>query len=103
MFAVVDIAGQQIKVEENKKFYVPKLAAEPNTEVVFDKVLLIGDDKQTKIGAPILANAKVIAKVVEHLKDEKVLVFKKKRIISYKKLRGHRQQLSQIEITKIEN
>lgn len=101
MFAVVDIAGQQFKVTENTKYYVPRLAAEPNTEVVFDNVLLLNDDKITKIGTPSVEGAKVHAKVLVHLKDDKVVVFKKKRIISYKKTRGHRQQLTRIEVTKI--
>lgn len=101
MFAVVDIAGQQFKVTENAKYYVPRLQAEPNAEVVFDNVLLLNDDKTTKIGTPSVQGAKVYAKVIEHLKDDKVIVFKKKRIISYKKTRGHRQQLTRIEVTKI--
>jgi len=101
MFAVVDIAGQQFKVTEKSKYYVPLLKAEPNTEVVFDKVLLYGDDKATKIGAPTLSDVKVHAKVLEYTKDDKVIVFKKKIRISYKRKRGHRQQLTRIEVTKI--
>ena len=101
MFAVVDIAGQQVKVTENTKYYGPRLECEPNTEVVFDNVLLLNDDKTTKIGTPSVKGAKVHAKVLVHLKDDKVVVFKKKRIISYKKTRGHRQQLTRIEVTKI--
>jgi len=101
MFAVVEIAGQQFKVTENAKYYVPRLKAEPNTEVVFDNVLLLNDDKTTKIGTPSVKGAKVHAKVIEHLKDDKVIVFKKKRIISYKRTRGHRQLLTRIEVTKI--
>lgn len=101
MFAVVDIAGQQFIVREKNKYYVPKLNAEPNTEIVFDNVLLLNDDETTKIGTPTISGSKVYAKVLEHLKDEKVIVFKKKRRISYKRKRGHRQQLTRIEITKI--
>jgi len=101
MFAVVEIAGQQFKVTENAKYYVPRLKAEPNAEVVFDNVLLLNDDKTTKIGTPSVKGAKVHAKVIEHLKDDKVIVFKKKRIISYKRTRGHRQLLTRIEVTKI--
>lgn len=101
MFAVVDIAGQQFKVIENEKYYVPRLQAEPNSEITFDSVLVLGDEKSTKVGTPTIKGAKVQAKVLEHLKDEKVIVFKKKRIISYKRKRGHRQFLSRIEITKI--
>ncbi|MEW6196500.1 MAG: 50S ribosomal protein L21 [Bacteroidota bacterium] len=101
MIAVVDIAGQQFKVTEKSKYYVPRLEAEPNAEVVFDKVLLLNDDKTTKVGTPTVKGVKVHAKVLEHLKDDKVIVFKKKIRISYKRTRGHRQQLTRIEVTKI--
>ena len=101
MFAVVDIAGQQFKVTENTKFYVPKLKAEPEAEVTFDKVLVVSTDKETKIGSPVVEGVKVTAKVIEHIRDEKVIVFKKKRRKSYRKLNTHRQHLTRIEITKI--
>lgn len=101
MHAVVDIAGQQFKVTENSKYYVPRLKEEENTEVVFDKVLLLTDGKTTKIGDPIVKGAKVTVKVLSHLKDDKVIVFKKKRRISYKKTRGHRQHLTRIEVISI--
>lgn len=101
MFAVVDILGQQFKVSENTKYYVPRLTGEPESEVTFDKVLLFNDGKATKVGNPSVNGVKVKAKVLEHIKDDKVLVFKKKRIISYKKMRGHRQHLTRIEVTKI--
>jgi large subunit ribosomal protein L21 len=101
MFAVVTIAGQQFKVLENEKYYVPRLKAEPNTELTFDSVLLLGDENSTKVGSPTIKGAIVQAKVLEHLKDEKVIVFKKKRRISYRRKRGHRQFLTRIEVTKI--
>ena len=101
MFAVVDIAGQQFKVVENHKYYVPRLKEEPNSEVTFDTVLLLGDDTTTKVGSPTVKGAKVQAKVLEHLKDEKVIVFKKKRRISYRRKNGHRQFLTRIEVTSI--
>lgn len=101
MYAVVDIAGQQFKVTENTKYYVPRLKEEENSEVVFDKVLLLTDGKTTKIGSPVVSGAKVTAKILEHLKDDKVIVFKKKRRISYKKTHGHRQHLTRIEVLKI--
>jgi len=101
MYAVVDIAGQQFKVTENTKYYVPRLKEEENTEIVFDKVLLLTDGKTTKIGNPLVEGAKVTAKILSHIKDEKVIVFKKKRRISYKKTRGHRQQLTRIEVISI--
>jgi large subunit ribosomal protein L21 len=101
MFAVVDISGQQFKVTEKKKYYVPRLKDETDAEITFDKVLLIGDDNSTKIGSPFVDGITVTAKVLGHTKDEKVIVFKKKRRTGYQKSNGHRQQLSQIEILKI--
>ncbi|NWF49239.1 MAG: 50S ribosomal protein L21 [Ignavibacteriaceae bacterium] len=101
MFAVVDILGQQFKVFENKKYYVPRLENELESNVSFDKVLVLSTDNETKVGSPYVSGAKVTAKVLEHLKDDKVIVFKKKIRTSYRKLRGHRQQLTRIEITKI--
>ena len=101
MIAVVDIQGQQFKVSENSKYYVPRLNAEPETEVTFDNVLSIMDENETKIGTPYVSGVKVGAKVLNHLKDDKVIVFKKKRRTGYEKKNGHRQQLTRIEITKI--
>ncbi len=101
MFAVVDIAGQQFKVSENTKYYVPKLSADADSDITFENVLLLSDGKKTEIGTPSLDSVKVHAKVLEHLKDEKVIVFKKKRRKSYKKKVGHRQHLTRIEVTKI--
>jgi large subunit ribosomal protein L21 len=101
MFAVVDILGQQLKVMENTKYYVPKLKEKVDSEVSFENILLIGDDKSTKIGTPYVKGAKVTAKVLEHIKDDKVIVFKKKRRTGYQKSNGHRQQLTRIEVTKI--
>ena len=101
MFAVVDIAGQQFKVEENEKYYVPRIEAEPESDLTFDKVLLYSDGKKTSVGSPAVENMKVQAKVIEHVKDDKVIVFKKKRRKSYRVFNGHRQQLTRIEITKI--
>lgn len=101
MFAVVDILGQQFKVTENGKYYVPKLKAETESEVTFDKVMLFSDGKDTKVGTPTVSEISVKAKVLEHLKDDKVIVFKKKRRKSYRVFNGHRQQLTRIEVTKI--
>ena len=101
MYAVVDIAGQQFKVEENTAYYVPKLEIEVNKSVTFDNVLLYSDGKTTSIGSPSVKGAKVKAKVIEHLKDDKVIVFKKKRRKSYRVKNSHKQQLSRIEVTKI--
>lgn len=101
MFAVVDIEGHQFKVSENDKYYVPKLDGEVGTEINFDSVLMVGDEKNVKVGNPTVKNSKVTAKVLEHLRDDKVIVFKKKRRISYQKFNTHRQHLTRIEITKI--
>ncbi|OGU54314.1 MAG: 50S ribosomal protein L21 [Ignavibacteria bacterium RBG_13_36_8] len=101
MFAVVDIAGQQFKVMEKEKYYVPLLEADKDGEITFDNVFLFSDGKKVEIGTPTVQNIKVHAKVLEHLKDDKVFVFKKKRRKSYRFRRGHRQQLSRIEVTRI--
>jgi len=101
MFAVVNIAGQQFKVFENSTYYVPKLSKDPNKNITFDEVLVLNDDKTIKVGSPLIKGAKVKAKVLEHLKDDKVIVFKKKRRKGYRKFNGHRQQLTKIEVTKI--
>ena len=101
MFAVIDISGQQLKVSPLDKLYVPKLAEEIGTTVSFDRVLLVADEKNVKVGNPILKGMAVQAKVLDHVKDETVIVFKKKKRKGYRLRRGHRQQYTQIEITKI--
>jgi len=101
MFAVVEIAGQQYKVIPEEKLYVPKLEGEIGSSVKFDKVLLVSDDKAIKVGAPAVAGASVSAKVLAHVKDDKVVVFKKKKRKGYRVKRGHRQQYTHIEITSI--
>lgn len=101
MYAVVEIAGQQYKVSKSDKIYVPKLESEAGTKVQFDRVLLLSDDIKTQIGTPVIDGASVHAKVLAHLKDDKVTVFKKKKRKGYKVLKGHRQQYTEIEITKV--
>jgi large subunit ribosomal protein L21 len=101
MFAVVEIAGQQYKVTQADTIHVPKLESEVGQKITFDKVLLVGDDKQTKIGSPYVSGTQVEAKVVKHLKDDKVIIFKKNRRKGYKVRRGHRQEYTTIEITKV--
>jgi len=101
MFAVVDIAGQQFKVSENTQYYIPKMNEELEKDVTFKNVLLISDEKGTKVGNPYLQGVEVKAKVLEHTKDNKVIVFKKKRRTGYDKKNGHRQQLTKIEVTNI--
>ncbi len=101
MYAIVEIAGQQFKVEKEKKLYVHLLNAAEGDSVNFEKVLLISDDSKVTIGTPTVSGAKVTAKVLGHQKGDKVLVFKKKRRKGYKKLNGHRQQFTQIQIDNI--
>ena len=101
MFAVVEIAGQQFKVAASDKITVPLLESKVGSVVKFDKVLLIGDDKQTTLGTPYVSGASIEATVLGHAKDDKVSVFKKKKRKGYKVFRGHRQNCTQIEITKV--
>ena len=101
MFAVVDISGQQFKVAENTKYYVPKLTNESESEVVFENVLMLSDDSGVKVGSPYVNGVTVTAKVLGHVQDDKVIVYKKKRRTGYDKFNGHRQKLNHIEITKI--
>jgi large subunit ribosomal protein L21 len=103
MFAVVDIAGQQFKVTPNAKLLVPTLQQEKGASITFDKVLLLGTDKDVKVGAPTVKGASVSATILDHMKGDKVIVFKKKRRKGYRVKRGHRQGYTRIEITDIVN
>ena len=98
MYAIVEIAGQQFKVSKDLKVYVHRLANEEGSKVSFDKVLLLDDNGSVTLGAPAIEGASVEAKVLQHLKGDKVIVFKKKRRKGYKKRNGHRQYLTQILI-----
>ena len=101
MYAIVDIAGQQFKVEEGRKIFVNRLSEEEGKSVSFDKVLLIDNDKSVKVGEPNVKGATVSAKIISHMKGDKVIVFKKKRRKGYKVRNGYRDYLTQIEIEKI--
>lgn len=101
MYAIVSIAGQQFKVEKNKKIFVHRLPGEAGSVSEFDKVLLIDNEGSVSIGNPYIDDAMVTAKIVSHLKGDKVLVFKKKRKKGYQKLNGHRQYLTEIIIEDI--
>ncbi len=101
MYAIVEIAGQQFKVQKDQKIFVHRLAEKEGESIVFDKVLLTDDGKKVNIGTPVVNGAAVTAKVLAHMRGDKVLVFKKKRRKGYQKLNGHRQDLSQIEIEDI--
>jgi large subunit ribosomal protein L21 len=98
MYAIVEIAGQQFKVSKDLKVYVHRLSNEEGSKVSFDKVLLLDDNGNVTLGAPAIEGASVEAKVLQHLKGDKVIVFKKKRRKGYKKRNGHRQSLTQIVI-----
>jgi large subunit ribosomal protein L21 len=98
MYAIVEIAGQQFKVERGNKVYVHRLDANEGANVEFDKVFLIENDGKISIGSPTVDGAKVAATVIEHLKGDKVIVFKKKRRKGYQKWNNHRQYLTQILI-----
>ena len=101
MYAIVEIAGQQFKVEKDKKLFVHRLDAEEGASVDFDKVLLVDNDGKVAVGTPTVSGAKVTAKVLEHVKGEKVLVFKKKRRKTTQKMNGHRQYFTQIQVETI--
>ena len=101
MYAIVEIAGQQFKVQKDQKVFVHRLDAEAGSKVEFDQVLLIDDKGKVDVGAPAVDGAKVTAEVLNHVKGDKVIVFKKKRRKGYKKKNGHRQYLSEIQIESI--
>ncbi len=101
MYAIVDIAGQQFKVEKDAKLYVHRLHEEEGAQVDFDKVLLVDNDGKVTVGKPLVKDALVKAKILSHMKGDKVKIFKKKRRKGYQKLTGHRQNLTQIQIEEI--
>jgi large subunit ribosomal protein L21 len=101
MYAIVDIAGQQFKVVKDQKVYVHRLDAEEGTDMEFAKVLLIDNEGKVQVGNPVVEGAKIAAKVLAHVRGDKVLVFKKKRRKGYQKLNGHRQNFTQIQIQDI--
>ncbi|AWM13273.1 50S ribosomal protein L21 [Flavobacterium sediminis] len=98
MYAIVEIAGQQFKVSKDQKVFVHRLTGAEGDKVSFDKVLLLEDNGTVTLGAPAIEGASVEAKVLQHVKGDKVIVFKKKRRKGYKKKNGHRQALTQIII-----
>ena len=101
MYAIVEIAGQQFKVEKDRRVYVQRLKAEEGAQVTFDRVMLVDNDGDVKVGTPTVSGANVTATVLQHLKGDKVLVFKKKRRKGYQKMNGHRQYLTSIQINSI--
>ncbi len=101
MYAIVEIAGQQFKVEKDKKVFVHRLTAGEGEALEFSKVLLIDNDGEVRVGTPVVEGAKITAKVLEHTRGDKVLVFKKKRRKGYQKMNGHRQSFTQVLIEEI--
>lgn len=101
MYAIVDIAGKQFKVTQDQFVYAPALEGEEGASVEFDQVLLVDNDGKVKVGTPTVKGAKVTGKILNHLKDDKVVVFKKKRRKGYKVKNGHRQHLTKLLIEKI--
>jgi large subunit ribosomal protein L21 len=98
MYAVVEIQGSQFKVEKNQKLFVNRIDAKEGSKISFDNVLLLDDGKKVQVGKPNLSGTSVEAKVVAHIKDDKVIVFKKKRRKGYKVKNGHRQPITEIII-----
>ncbi len=101
MYAIVDIAGKQFKVAKDQYIYAPKLDGENGSAVSFDQVLLIDNGGSIEIGAPTLSGVKVSGKILEHVKGNKVIIFKKKRRKGYAVKNGHRQQFTKVQIESI--
>ncbi|WP_394974659.1 50S ribosomal protein L21 [uncultured Croceitalea sp.] len=101
MYAIVEMAGQQFKVAKDQKVYVHRLQTEEGKKVTFDKVLLLDDNGNVTVGAPVISGGAVEAKVVKHLRGDKVIVFKKKRRKGYRVKNGHRQSLTEIIVESI--
>jgi large subunit ribosomal protein L21 len=101
MYAIVEISGTQFKVEKKQKLFVNRLDAQEGKKVSFDNVLMVNDGTKFSVGTPNVSGAQVDAKVLKHLKSDKVIVFKKKRRKGYKVRNGHRQAITEIEISDI--
>lgn len=101
MFAIVTIAGQQFKVEEGQEVFVHQLEAKAGDSLSFDQVLLVGNGADAQIGKPMLKSASVKATVLDHVKGDKVIVFKKKRRKGYRVKNGHRQSFTKLKIEAI--
>ncbi|TAF33487.1 MAG: 50S ribosomal protein L21 [Cytophagales bacterium] len=101
MYAIVEIAGQQFKVEKDRFIYTHQLAGNEGDSISFDKVLLIDNGGAVRVGAPTVSGAKVEGKILSHVRGDKVIVFKKKRRKGYQKSNGHRQCFTKIQIDAI--
>ena len=101
MYAIVDIYGKQFRVEKDLILKVPFISEEVGKSVNFEKIILVMDDKKIKVGQPLVKGAKVSAKILEHGREKKVTVFKKKRRKGYQVKNGHRQNFTKIQIENI--
>jgi large subunit ribosomal protein L21 len=101
MYAIVDIAGKQFKVAKDQYIYAPKMEGEAGSSVSFDKVLLVDNGGSVEVGAPTVNGVKVSGKILEHVKGNKVIIFKKKRRKGYAVKNGHRQQFTKVQIENI--
>ncbi len=102
MYAIVNISGKQFKAVEGQQIRIPKLEQSAGDKITFDEVLLLNDGKKTQIGSPTVAKATVTATVVDHGRERKVLIYKKKRRKGYQRKNGHRQHFTSVEINKIQ-
>jgi len=101
MYAIVEIAGQQFKVEKDQKYFVHQLEGKPGSKITFENVLLLDDKGKVAVGSPSVNGIQVTAKIEQHLLGDKVIVFKKKRRKGYKVKNGHRQRLTEITVQEI--
>ena len=101
MYAIVEIAGQQFKVEKDQKYFVHQLEGKPGSKITFENVLLLDDKGKITVGSPSVNGVQVTAKIEQHLLGDKVIVFKKKRRKGYKVKNGHRQRLTEITVQEI--
>jgi large subunit ribosomal protein L21 len=102
MYAVIGVGGKQVRVTPGQTVRVETMAIEPGTSISFDEVLLVGGEKGTMVGNPIVPGAKVTGKIVEHGRAKKILIFKKKRTKQYRRTNGHRQNFTAVMIEQIE-
>lgn len=101
MYAIVEIAGQQFKVEKNDEIFVHRLEGDPGTKIEFDQVLLLDNDGKISVGKPLLEGASIKGQIMDHVRGDKVVIFKKKRRKGYEKESGHRQDFSKVLIESI--
>jgi large subunit ribosomal protein L21 len=101
MYAIVEIAGQQFKVEQNDEIFVHRLEGDPGTKLEFDKVLLVDNDGKISVGKPLVEGTSISGKILDHVRGDKVVIFKKKRRKGYEKESGHRQDFSKVLIENI--